>query len=979
MVQMLFYVRFRGQFRRTKPELMVTLEDAVTEAAAAAGGEIENGRKVFSVSFDDGRISFWLDIVVFLEKVNEVLCRTASALYGYTLVLGRNIPEASAHKLCRFLCREHGSNSTGIWVSSDIRSALDNYLIFGRSAGGIADDIEDEYREFLDFRSFDGAGVSTRKVNPYRDKITRTLARGNEKNTVLLGPDFMGKRDAMYHYSTGLLGGIPPLVVRFGIGGFGLSCFADAYTPRIRAFIASSNAPEKIKILDMIHEQLFRERIREEWSPYLTEQAGFFFRSLLDAYISAAGACSLKGLLVLEALSLADPFAFEIIKEAGERILILASDSSSEENLKIWNGVFPRMLLFTLEDISAAEKEFADRNPLEIIPLDLWEAAFNILLLRRYFPPYLFPQLFEEEGFNRDIYFRALKMLSAFGVVVEEDVRPRVSDFFTCAGKIPEDRREKIRAAVRSRILAWALSGKLWPCYNLLKILAELGEDLGDVLILRSLRADILNGTCSSIEKALSDRSFAKLTGKGNAHVLSFVYKTLKVLVWGGKEEILKIFREPVPSMTNEDGKPCYIGCQSQVEINLASYYLGCRKIDAASEAIRKAMLLNRDLGKEAVPAYRLFALVNFFRQRINDALEYISFALDEEEKTDQSEELVLTCYFASSINFIYGNLSKAERLAKRAEETATALGQTRWALRSKFLRGRVCFEGGRYSDALDIFESLGLAETAENDASPSLMASTVYAWIFRTRNFLGCFFPADFSGEGRTSSEHMSALSSPVNYDNLTGLDAEIFRIEEAYMKGDYQKTTELADDFISSRSDKPEADFLFTEQPDWRSGFSQCESMFQSGKNPAARMAWVYRELALYALYPSGEKRGEILGDMQRFMREEFLPDTDSNDAFFFHAWYCMLRDSQKSGESGSAHVDINTVVSMAYKRLQRRAGRIDDAGIKQAFLNKSRWNGTLCLAAREYKLIQFIMAFFVPFFRNHIKRRRGKLCLN
>jgi len=949
---MLFYVRFRGQFRRTKPELMVALEDAVAEAAAAAGGEIDNGRKVLSVSFDDGRISFWLDIVVFLEKIHEVLGRSASALYGYTLVLGRNIPETSAHKLCRFLSKEYGANSTGIWVSADIRSALDSYLIFGRSAGGIADDIEDEYREFLDFRTFDREGVSGRKANLYREKIIRTLARGNDKNTVLLGPDFMGKRDAMYHYSAGLLGDIPPLVVRFGIGGFGLSCFADAYTPRIRAFIASGNTAEKIKVLDAVHEQLFRERIREEWSPYLTEQTGFFFHSLLDAYIAAAS--SLKGLLILESLSLASLSACEIIKEAGERILILASDSSSEENLKVWSAFFPRMLLFTLEDVSAAEKESADRNSPVTIPADLWEAAFNILLLRRYFPPYLFPQLFEEEGLTKDIYFRAIQMLAAFGIIVPDDVRPRVSDFYTCEEKIPENRREKICAAVRGRILSWALSGKLRSCYNLLKILAALGESIGDVLILRSLRADILNGTCSSIEKALLDRSFAKLTGRGNAHVLSFVYKTLKVLVWGDKEEILKVFREPVPSMINEDGKPFYKGYQSQVEINLASYYLGCRKIEAASEAIRRAMLLNRDLGKEAVPAYRLFALVNFFRQRIDDALEYISFALDEEERTEQSEELIITCYFASSINFIYGNLSKAERLAKRAEETASALGQTRWALRSKFLRGRLCFESGRYSDALDIFESLGSAETAGKDSSSALMVSTVYAWIFRTRNFLDRFFPADFSGAGRTGSEGASADSAALNSGKLTGLDAEIFLIEEAYMKGDYQKTSELANDFLLSRSDKPEADFIFTEQPDWGSGFSQCESMFQSGKNPAARLAWVYRAMAQYALYPSVEKRGEILGDMQRFMREEFLPDTDSNDAFFFYAWYCMLRDSQKSGESGSAQVDINTVVSMAYKRLQRRAGRIDDAGVKQAFLYKSRWNGTLCLAAREYKLI-------------------------
>jgi len=42
------------------------------------------------------------------------------------------------------------------------------------------------------------------------------------------------------------------------------------------------------------------------------------------------------------------------------------------------------------------------------------------------------------------------------------------------------------------------------------------------------------------------------------------------------------------------------------------------------------------------------------------------------------------------------------------------------------------------------------------------------------------------------------------------------------------------------------------------------------------------------------------------------------------------------------------------MAFKRLQRRAGRIDDPEIKQAFLNLPRWNSALQQAAREYRLI-------------------------
>jgi hypothetical protein len=42
------------------------------------------------------------------------------------------------------------------------------------------------------------------------------------------------------------------------------------------------------------------------------------------------------------------------------------------------------------------------------------------------------------------------------------------------------------------------------------------------------------------------------------------------------------------------------------------------------------------------------------------------------------------------------------------------------------------------------------------------------------------------------------------------------------------------------------------------------------------------------------------------------------------------------------------------MAFKRLQRRASRIDEVEIRRDFLSLPRWNGALSLAAKEYKLI-------------------------
>jgi len=935
---MLFNIRFRGQLRRTRPELIVSLEEQVAAAAFAAGGRPEAGRRVLGAAFDESRICFWLDMVIFIEKVHGAIERAVTELYGFTLVLGRDVPETAIRSLYRSFSTENSRRGTGIWCSAEVREALEPYMEFGPLVQVEEEGVSSRYCEFITFKSF-----YDNKEFSYLQKIEKTLAGGAGKNTVLLGNGVTGKRVSLCHYCAGFLGNVPPLVIRFGTARRSLVYFIDAWTKEIRSFIACAvpgAAPDElINEMDEQYAALMRERLREEWSPYVTEKSRQFIHSLLSAYVDAARNRGVKGVLVLEDIFLADAAAAEIFSKIyfslDGTLLVLASDSSSEENLKGWEGIFTRKLKLSSEDLSANEKAG--------FPGDLWEAAYNIFLLGEYFPAPLFPRLFEEEGLNQDLYFRAIQMLEALGALPNEDPRPRLPNFVRRAEKILGDKRkETIRSAVRNRILAWENAGKFNPCFNLLKILSDLGECAADALVLRSIRADVLNGTYRGIEKALAKGYFASLVGAGNAAVLEYSYKTLKALVWGNEDGIRQVFEEPIPAMTGGDGRPCYGGCRAQVKTNLASFYLGCRNIDAASETVREALSLNQDLGKDAAPAFRLFSLVNLSRQRIDDAMEYISFAVEQAEKTGQSEELFLACFFASTVNFLYGNISRAARLALRAERTALELGQTEWELRSRFLRGRLNFEAGRYKDALEIFESVEFGRGSV-PAKPA-MANTVRAWIFRTRDFLARLSAAG-KGVGNGGGESPAVPAGP---------DAALFEIEAAYFAADYKRAADLADRFLASSGGEPGEGFIFTEQPDWKSAFSQCEHLFRGEKIPGARLASVYRAMAQCALNPSPVIKTGILGNMQRFVRDELAPDIDPNETFFFYAWYCMLRDSPNSGDNRESQIDITTVVSMAFKRLQRRAGRIDDMGTRQAFLNLSQWNSTLYLAAREFKLI-------------------------
>jgi hypothetical protein len=143
------------------------------------------------------------------------------------------------------------------------------------------------------------------------------------------------------------------------------------------------------------------------------------------------------------------------------------------------------------------------------------------------------------------------------------------------------------------------------------------------------------------------------------------------------------------------------------------------------------------------------------------------------------------------------------------------------------------------------------------------------------------------------------------------------------------------------------PSRDFRFIEQPDWRSGFAQGELLQFSQKEFQGRLISAYRALALCHLDPSPEN-SPAKGSIERIVQDEQLSETDPNDAFYFYTYYRIL------DMTGAAEVDMNTAISIAYKRLQRRASRIDDIELNRSFLTQHYWNGALSRAAREHKLI-------------------------
>ncbi|MDR2471231.1 MAG: hypothetical protein LBD09_03865 [Treponema sp.] len=893
MVQLFFSLRFQSQLRRTRPKLLQDLERTIIGAITDYGGKVKLEHRLIRGLFDGGTIGFWLDILCVLESVKTVLERASSELYGHICIMGRDIPEEDVPMLVRALPSDLWG--TGIWCAAELRPSLESFVDFDEALTG---ENTSGFAQIRAIRELEAGEPSGGTGNS--EKIRRYLKQGSGRNTVIVGDEHIGKREGLYRYCQEQLKELPPLVIRFYPGSNAVSCFVDALTPELRGLFGGRGDCAELEALG---DTLFQERLRDELSEFSIKRGERFFVLLLGLYRAAAEEAGHKGRLILENIQDADPMARLIITglyfslPSRERIQLYGT-CTALETLEPWEELFPRIIKFTPEK--------AAPPPPPVLPRDLWEMGYCRAVFGRYFPPFLLPRLLEEEGKNPVMVEKALAILARFNI--RDD-----GDFTARAEEVLGEGAGAVRAVVRSRLLAWVARFRLKPCFGLLGALAALGGTENENLILEAICADMANGTFRGIETAIQNGTFAAVAGKDREGALLSIIKTQKALNHGGRDEIEAAFKEaPAPPLSS--------AFRTRALANAASYHLGTGENAAAIDSVKEAMLLsqNDNGGRGLAQLYRLFSLAEFASHHLSDAIDYFAFAIENAEKSGDYGELGISAYYAAAAHFIFGNISKARRLAAQGREAALRAVLPGWADRCRFLEGRLCFETGSCQEALDIFKEL---ETGHLGGASEDFDRTVAAWIYRAGNYLrGPAVP------------------------HRGGDDARLFEVEAAFMSGEYRKALELSGKPGKTGQDR----FILVEQPDWRSGFCQCELLLFSLQDLWDRMNHTYRALAVCHM-SGGEAfdKDEAIREMRRILRDE-LPESDPNDAFYLYSYYRILQ------RIGAPEVDMNTAVSIAFKRLQKRASRIDDNETRRAFLSAHHWNGALAEAAREHKLI-------------------------
>ncbi|GMO45587.1 MAG: hypothetical protein Ta2G_00500 [Termitinemataceae bacterium] len=938
MIQMTFSMKFQNQLRRTRPGVYDLVEKTITQCVEASGGKVKQEYHCLIAYFNEQSIGFWLDLLTIIETIEKTLDGTSRDLYGHICVISEYLDDDSIQILLHTLPTVN--IKSGIWCTLPIQNFLSKLLLFLPNQEIKYDDIPSPFAQVDSLVE----NETQYKENPLRFEISKFLKKDPKSNTAILGPTFLGKRDAVQWYSKECNADYEPLTIRFGVWGYGLCCFADSLSPTLKNFFYDAEIPLTDEIIKL-HEMLFNERLRDECSQFSLEKCKRFFILLTSYYIEASKKLGCRPIIVLENLENATDEAsnlfMDIYKENLKQNDVLLYATCSAKALPVeWKKLFSNILSCESDIIPTFDKT--------IINSSLWEIAFACELFGHYFPSHLFLQLFEQEGKNPASIQKSLELLLKNNIIKSLDnPQPQVLGFLDGIEDSIEERADIVRNMVRSRLLSWVSAGKLTPCFNLLKILNDLKYSPTPLLVLEAIRQDVINGTYQAVEDSIADGSFDMICGLDRASAIFYIYKTLKALNYGNEAEIRETFKLPqVTNITIDAYK-------AQILIINAIYKMGISDEKTALDEIKEAMMISQNVRNKICMSgvYRLFSFVHFYNKEIRDGMDYISFAMEETEGKKDYDEMSIVAYYNAGANFIFGNISKAQRLILQAERAAIFCGRKDWALRSQFLSGRFYFEIGQYREAYLVFHSL--SENWKNDKNKAPY-EFITNWLSRTKLFLlekqkliieKTESSFDEILEAEKERFNVFFRENPGVYDPIefSGGDGKIFEIEAAYMQGNFSEVVDKAEMVLSLPFIKT---FQFLEQPDWSSGFAQCELLLYSMNDYWQRMANVWWSLAICRMDKS--RANEAVHTMQQIMRDERMAEIDPNASFYFFANFKVLEST------GSNEVDRNTAISMAYKRLQRRASKIDDMETRRTYLSSQYWNMILFDKAREYKLI-------------------------
>ncbi len=313
--------------------------------------------------------------------------------------------------------------------------------------------------------------------------------------------------------------------------------------------------------------------------------------------------------------------------------------------------------------------------------------------------------------------------------------------------------------------------------------------------------------------------------------------------------------------------------------------------------------------------------------KRIDESMDYFKIAKETVDRESDLYILIEINTHEAVVNFIDGNFSESLRLVDDSLSLCKKTGRRNWELFLLFLKGRISFELGDYSNAVILFsEGLRQCDIYMYTSKKSFFNIWMgRSYIYMKEIRYGLKILMDFQDYPEALYFSSEGLFFLEEYNNAYGTINLAFTMERDRNRF-----------FCSSNITSFESGYDFIED--------RC-LVVEGGYGVLFQLIRAFRAFLM------SKTKNEIEGrlELAKLTREERLSDIDLNNGFYYY-----LHSLTLPRHTGAEAVDRLTLLSKALRYIQKTASNIDNPKHRQMYLSRNYWNSGLMKEGRAQKLI-------------------------
>ncbi|TVQ22954.1 MAG: hypothetical protein EA383_14805 [Spirochaetaceae bacterium] len=531
---------------------------------------------------------------------------------------------------------------------------------------------------------------------------------------------------------------------------------------------------------------------------------------------------------------------------------------------------------------------------------------------------------------SRDIW----KSLSSAGLVYSPVFPYPTSEKLTAriAGRLAEQ-TETIRLHVQNELYRMFATGLLGITRGRYKLLCDHPEPEVRLHVLKAYLTTAFHSAQTDIVDAASSGDLTLPVMNDSARVRREVERQLYVLTLARVRDL--------PSRT----KITDAGSQSDGNFSAWSHFFSAGETDQSgglllersrwlaahgsvsdsSRCARRAAMRFQETGDEsgAAEAQIEIGYAQLAAGNVTEAREYFAMARSSANEGFDVIHRVRSLCLEAIATFLYGNYSYCFELCDQAASVSGGAGLRSWKLFAGFLRGRCHMELGRYTTAVECFDT-GIREASVFGIEEA--QSAFILWYARACAYEG------------TPDKCLDTLDSVAHSPEREFFAAEALdmldRADEALVR---VRGIEWTED---------RAPRVSITRPDWRSGFSGIEERANGNTDTVFRK--LVNSYTGYLLGRTGET-DEAIQLLRGCTRTLHSSEIDPHVPLYYF-WYANVLPKRRIDR----YDDQTTEIGRSVKIVQQRLSRIEQHTDKLDYRNRNVWFGRLFEAARKHNLV-------------------------